>query len=59
MTRLPAATRSFATTSTTAVRPGATVIESGTASGGCGGPGGAIDTRATPVDVAPSVSVIW
>ena len=58
VTRLPAATRSLATTSTTAVRPGATVMASGTASGGCGGPGGAIETRAIPVDVAPRESVI-
>ena len=58
VTRLPAATRSLARTSTTAVRPGATVIESATASGGCGGPGGAMETRTVPVDLAPRLSVI-
>ncbi len=58
VTRLPGATRSLASTSTTAERPGARVIASGTAKGGCGGPGGAIEIRAIPVDVAPRVSVI-
>ena len=58
VTRLPVATRSLASTSTTAVRPGATVIESGTASGGCGGPGETIETLAVPVDVAPRESAI-
>src|SRR5215207_4711914 len=58
VTRLPVATRSLASTATTVVRPGATVIESGIASGGCGGPGETIETRAVPVDVAPRESAI-